>query len=62
MPQVNINTFLPKEAEKRRQSLQYIEDNLETHELERLEKIARSSKAKEYLNAKFFMLKSFLKL
>ncbi|WP_162984959.1 hypothetical protein [Mesonia aquimarina] len=64
MPQVQVRSLNPVDAEKRREILQHIEDSLDNQQLERLGKIAQSSKAKEYLtaNSKFLMLKSFLKL
>jgi hypothetical protein len=58
-----IITGQNKREEKHRSDiLQNINNQLNLKELERLGKIAESKKARQYLNAKFITLKTFLKL
>jgi|GEM_PF-4859502 len=60
---VNINGSTSAEAKKRKDILQNLENKLSTDHLEKLDRIANSATAKQYLSgAKFTMLKSFLKL
>lgn len=51
-----------REEKHRADILQSINNQLNLKELERLGKIAESKKARQYLNGKFFTLKTFLKL
>jgi len=62
MANLSISGNNPREEKQRTEILKKINDKLTIKELERLGKIADSSKAKEYLNGKFFALKTFLKL
>ncbi len=60
---VNINGSTSAEAKKRKDILQNLENKLSTDHLEKLDRIANSATAKQYLSgAKYIMLKSFLKL
>lgn len=62
MPQVNINSSNAYEEQVKQETLQFLADNLSLAETQNLSKIARSSKARAYLGAKFNTLKFFLKL
>ena len=60
---VNINGSSNYEIEQKAKVLQDISDKLSLKEIEKLGKIANSTKAKSYLNgAKYMMLKNFLNL
>lgn len=62
MPQVNIQTSNPFEEEVKRETLQYLADNLTLKETQNLAKIAKSEKARSYLGSKFGTLKMFIKV
>lgn len=48
------------EETKKAKALQYMANNLSIQEIERLEEMARSSKAREMLNSNWAFLKSFI--
>lgn len=60
MPQVNIKAINPQKAEARRKILQEIEDTLNDEQLEKLGKISKSSKARDFLDNSWGTLKMFL--
>lgn len=62
MPQVNINSNNAYEDEVKQETLQFLADNLTLAEMQNLAKIAKSSKARSYLGAKFSTLKMFIKV
>lgn len=62
MPQVNINANNAYEETIKKDTFQYLADNLTLEETQNLSKIAKSSKARPYLSKKFSTLKFFLKL
>lgn len=62
MTNITITGQNQREEKHRADILQQINNQLSLKELERLGKIANSSKARKYLNEKFITLKTFLKL
>jgi len=50
----------PEEEMKKTKALNFIANNCSTLEIERLEKMARSSKAREMLNKKWAFLKMYI--
>lgn len=48
------------EEQKKSKALQYMANNLTIQEIERLEEMARSSKAREMLNTNWAFLQSFI--
>lgn len=62
MPQVNIQASNSFEEEVKRDTLQYLADELTLAETQNLAKIAKSSKARAYLGSKFSTLKMFIKV
>ena len=48
------------DEQKKSKALQYMANNLTVQEIERLEEMARSSKAREMLNSNWAFLKSFI--
>jgi|GEM_PF-2254958 hypothetical protein len=62
MPQVNIKSSNAYEETIKKDTLQYLADNLSVLETQNLFKIAKSTKARAYLGSKFSTLKFFLKL
>ncbi len=62
MAQINIKGSNAFEENQKANVLQHIADNLSLQEVERLGKIAKSDKARSYLNGKYTFLKAFLKL
>jgi len=49
-----------EEISKKRKALQYMANNLSLQEIQRLEEMARSAKARAMLNENWSMLKSFI--
>jgi hypothetical protein len=62
MATVNIKGLNDYEKDVKKETLQYLADNLSMKEIQNLSKIAKSEKARVYLNSKFSTLKFFLKL
>lgn len=63
MAQVNVSGSNTYEIEQKTKVLQGIADNLSLDEIQKLGKIAGSSKARSYLSgSKYMVLKGFLKL
>lgn len=48
------------EEQKKSKALQFMANNLTVQEIERLEEMARSNKAREMLNSNWAFLKSFI--
>jgi len=62
MEAVNITGKNPREAKQKAKVLQFINDELSNKEIDRLGKIAGTRAARQYLNGKYPILKTFLKL
>ena len=62
MASLKVSGNNPREQKQRLEILDKINKKLTIKELERLGRIADSNKARQYLNAKFIALKTFLKL
>lgn len=57
---VTVTGNTPDEELKKKKALSYIANNCSMLEIERLEKMARSSKAREMLNKKWAFLKMYI--
>lgn len=62
METVNVKGNNPREAKQKAKVLQFIADELSNKEIDRLGKIAGSKTAKQYLNGKYTILRTFLKI
>lgn len=62
MKTVTVQASNPISEDLRANTLQYLQNSLNDDELERLGRIAKSTKARKYLNGSFGTLKLFLGL
>lgn len=62
MSQINIKASNAFEEQVKKDTLQYLADNLTLAETQNLAKIAKSEKARSYLGSKFSTLKMFIKV